>query len=70
MVHLEEGTVRALSPQALGARLVLAVGLVDLQVLHLQRQRKKKTKKKGFNFVQLQDVTAGGRGGRGGAHPL
>lgn len=36
---LEEGTVGALSPQALRARFVLAVSLVDLQVLHLQRGR-------------------------------
>lgn len=33
---LEEGTVGALSPQALRARFVLAVRLVDLQVLHLR----------------------------------
>lgn len=38
MAHLEEGTVRTLPPQALRARLVLTVGLVDLQVLHLPRQ--------------------------------
>lgn len=36
---LEEGTVRALSPQALGARFVLAVTLIDLQVLHLHRAK-------------------------------
>lgn len=36
---LEEGTVRALSPQALGARFVLAVSLIDLQVLHLHRAK-------------------------------
>lgn len=36
---LEEGTVGALSPQALGARFVLAVRLVDLQVLHLRRKQ-------------------------------
>lgn len=33
--HLEEGAVGALSPQALGARLVLTVLLVDLELLHL-----------------------------------
>lgn len=37
--YLEEGTVRALSPQALGARFVLAVSLIDLQVLHLHRAK-------------------------------
>lgn len=36
--NLEEGTVRALSPQALRTRFVLAVRLVDLQVLHLQQE--------------------------------
>lgn len=35
--YLEEGTVGALSPQALRAGFILAVRLVDLQVLHLQR---------------------------------
>lgn len=34
--NLEEGTVRALSPQALGAWLVLTVLLIDLELLHLQ----------------------------------
>ena len=33
--HLEEGAVGALSPQALRARLVLTVLLVDLELLHL-----------------------------------
>lgn len=34
--NLEEGTVGALSPQALGAWLVLTVLLIDLELLHLQ----------------------------------
>lgn len=37
--NLEEGTVGALSPQALRARFILAVGFIDLQVLHLQRKQ-------------------------------
>lgn len=32
--YLEEGAVGALSPQALGARFVLTVLLIDLQVAH------------------------------------
>lgn len=36
---LEEGTVRALSPQALRARFVLTVGFIDLQVLHLKKKQ-------------------------------
>lgn len=35
---LKEGTVGALPPQTLRARFILAVSLVDLQVLHLRRK--------------------------------
>lgn len=40
--HLEEGTVWTLPPKTLGARLVVTVLLVDLQVGHLQGCSKKK----------------------------
>lgn len=35
--NLEEGTVGALSPQALGAWFILTVLLIDLELLHLQQ---------------------------------
>lgn len=51
--NLEEGTVGALSPQALRARFILAVSLIDLQVLHLHR-----TKQDCHNEIQsVTDLT-------------
>lgn len=39
-VHLEEGAVGALSPEAFRARLVVTVLLIDLQVCHLRHAAK------------------------------
>lgn len=70
--NLEEGTVRALSPQALRTRFVLAVRLVDLQVLHLQQEGGHENEIRSVTHLTFQDflMKQDELGGEVCAHPL
>lgn len=77
--HLEEGTVGALAPQALGARLVLAVLLVHLELLHLRAQGLGKCLAREWvslggrcvpaRWGRARNVSVGGRWGPGSSPP-